>query len=96
VKSFAELDEEQRERAVEENLRRLVRAIRFGGLRFNDVANGSDLQARIDEVLEHADPDLADVQLLVSCGPELSAIARQAARDAIYVEGETVIALDDL
>jgi hypothetical protein len=81
---------------VEENLRRLVRAIRFGGLRFNDVANGSDLQARIDEVLDRANPESADLQLLVRCGPELSAIARQAARDVIYIEGETVIALDDL
>lgn len=98
MKTFNQLEDGQKAKAVAESLRRILIAITSGGLRFNDVANGNDLQARIDSVLEEAEsPGFSgDVNtlLLLKCQKELAAIARLAARDAVYVENDTVIALD--
>lgn len=79
-------------------MRRILRAITEGGLRFNDLANGNDLQQRIDEARVAAETGCCDWRGLVlrTCGSELTTIAQMAARDAFYAEGETVISLEDL
>lgn len=98
MKNYYELTDAQQERAVAESLRRIVQAISVGGLTFNDVANGNHLQARIDVVFETAgeDPEVAKKMIMTSCGRELLKIARMCAKDAIYVENDTVIAIDAL
>lgn len=98
MKQFTELSAAQQERAVEEAFRRLLRAVTDGGLRFNDLANGNDLQARIDEARERSSGISQLWRHLVAraCSEELSTLARMSARDAVYSEGETVIAVDDL
>jgi hypothetical protein len=105
MKKYAELSTAQKERAVQESLRRLLRAITEGGLRFNDIASGNDLQHRIDEAeakVSHLPEGSKEhisawrFHIMKSCLPELTVIARMAAHDAIYVEGDTVISLDQL
>ena len=98
MKKFQELTEQQKERAVEESFRRVVKAITHGGLTFNDVANGDDLQARIEIAREEAGDDLYLFGVLISlrCAAEISTLAEMSARDAVYVQGDTVISIDDL
>lgn len=97
MKRFSQLTAAQQELAELESLRRIVIAITKGGLRFNDVANGNDLQARIDAAREEsATPEALGDLIVARCRRELLALARLSARDAIYVEGDTVIALDEI
>jgi hypothetical protein len=98
LKTFNELTDAQRSRAVEEALRRILEAIAHRGLRFNDFANGNDLQARIDAAFARAGEDDAAWRLLVmaSCSSELTRLALMSARDAVVVEGEMVLSIDDL
>jgi hypothetical protein len=98
LKKFCELTPHQRERAVEEALRRILLAVTDGGLRFNDLANANDLQARIDAARVRSEQHEQDftTAVLLTCSGELGALARMSARDAIYTEGETVICVEDL
>lgn len=98
MKRYNQLNDEQKLRAVEESLRRVLHAIMCGGLRFNDVSNGNDLQARIDLSLADAGEDLERWKhlILLHCGRELRSIARMSAKDAVYVEDETVVDLGQL
>jgi hypothetical protein len=98
MKLFDDLSLAQQERAVEESLRRILAAVTGGGLRFNDLANGNDLQARIDRARVQSEPTLEGWAALVlsTCREELQALARMAARDAVFTEGETVISIEDL
>lgn len=98
MKSFADLTDDQRSLAIEESLRRVVRAVTEGGLRFNDLANGNDLQNRIDRARIQAEEEpVAWAHLVLeSCHGDLVKLAVMSAQDAVYVEGETVISLSDL
>lgn len=98
MKSFSALTNAQQERAIQETLRRLVHAIVAGDLRFNDIANGNDLQARIDHgrQLTVLAPDAYPGWLLLHCTKDLQILARETAVNAVYREGETVIELEDL
>jgi hypothetical protein len=98
VKRYEELSDEQKVRAIEESFRRVLHAIMCGGLRFNDVSNGNDLQSRVDAAQRESNNDDVRWALLLRlrCGKELRAIARMSAKDAVYVENETVVDLDAL
>lgn len=100
MKKFDQLSAEAQERAVEVALHRLLEHLATGALRFNDLANGNDLQARIERVMARPDvqeiPELLPTLIYAACAPELSELARMAAHDAVYTEGETVISLEDL
>ena len=67
-----------------------LKAILEGGLRFNDEANGDDLQARIDKACDQADkmqtPWFAHEYIMDTCREELTGMALAQAEDSLYSE----------
>jgi hypothetical protein len=99
MKQFHQLSPPQQERAIAIALERLLTAI-AQGLRFNDAANGNALQDRIDRAWEQATreqvPHMWGDFILTTCREDLTRVATMTARDAVYVNNETVISLDDV
>jgi hypothetical protein len=100
MKRFDQLSSRQQEGAVQLTLQRLLSAIIDGGLRFNDLANGNRLQDRIDRaraaVERQQTPHLLGEAVLRTCRDDLLKLARESAEAAVFVENETVIAMQDL
>lgn len=103
--NYAQLPPEKQELAQEKVFEDLVEAVVTRGLRFNDCANGSNLQFKIDRAWERVSkldvdteeqPDWVRHLVATECEVELKAIAVQTARDATYISNETVINLDQL
>lgn len=97
MKSFTELSEQQQFAAVDELFWRIVGHAVRGSLRFNDLANGNDLQARIEAVIARGYDDQYSAHWVAHvCHSEFRALAEESARTAVYVEQETVVRIDDL
>ena len=93
MKRFDELDSTTQEwalaRALDDVLR-MLKAILDEGLRFNDQANGDDLQARIDAAIDRAD-ELQTPWFAAGCilddavvKDALESMARADAEEALY------------
>lgn len=96
MKTFEQLDSTQQEKAIQKCTVRLLEAILEGGIRFNDQLNQDDLQARIDRAMAQAEkmktPWFASEYVMETCKDEIEGMARCDAEDALYSEGENVIA----
>ena len=90
MKRYNELNDQEQEQAVEKSLTSLLTVIIEGAIRFDDVKNGDDLQARIDRALEKADemrtPWFAGEYILDAVGEELREMAQVDAEEAYYSE----------
>ena len=100
MKLFTDLTTKQQAAATRLTLTRILWAITEGGLRFDDSANGDELQARIDRAREKVEreqtPHLWGEEILLLCREDLTKIAARAARDAVFTEGETTIDVTNL
>jgi len=96
MKTYQQLTEGQQANARDHELNALLLAIVGEGLRFDDKANGDDLQARINAAGEKANamqtPWFAHEYILDTCREDLEAMAVCTAEDALYSEDELVIA----
>jgi hypothetical protein len=95
VKTWTDLNEEQRAKAINREIENLLTEI-LEGLRFNDALNRDDLQARIDKAIAEANrqrtPWFAGECILETCREEIEGMARCTAEDALYPEaGEYTI-----
>jgi len=96
MKTYSDLTEEQRKKAVEKDVVSLLTEIIEGGIRFNDKINGDDLQARIDKAALKADqmktPWFVHEYIMETCREDIESMAVASAEDALYPElGEHVI-----
>lgn len=101
LKLFEDLQPEQQARAVETTFERLVVAVTECGLRFDDIHNGNHLQQKIDAAqLNAAGFELStgdwQVEVRLRCKDELLVLAAEAARTAVFTEGETTIDIGEL
>jgi len=98
MRTYQELTPEQQDKARIKALERLLTDI-TEGLRFNDAANGDDLQARIDAAGEKSEamqtPWFWHEYIMDTCRDELESMAAadaEDAEDALYPEpGERVL-----
>jgi hypothetical protein len=98
MKTYQALTQEDQAKAREKALVELLEAILSGQIRFNDEANGDDLQARIDKAADEAEkmqtPWFTHEYIMDTCREDLEAIAGPQAEEALYPEpGEHVIYL---
>lgn len=98
MKRYHELTTEQQQRAIDVLLARLVAAAVEGRLRFNDLANGNNLQRDIDtaNAVLGGSPLLAEEYVRRYCGLDLRLLAEQSAHGAVYTENETAVRIADL
>lgn len=101
MKVYEELTEQQKEKAVDFCLSRLLDGILDGAIRFSDTQNSDDLQARIERAIREADrlqtPWFAGECIMETCAEDLRGMATCDAEDSLYAEpGEYVIRLSDL
>ena len=100
MKTYNQLTEEQRKKAIQRAATLVLTDIIENGLRFNDELNGDNLQARIDKAFEKAEamrtPWFAHEYVLDTCREDIESLANPIAKDALYSEGETIIALEAL
>ena len=90
MKTYDQLSEDEKTRAIEASTNRLLSAICEGVLRFNDELNGDDLQARIDGAFAKAEkmrtPWFASAYVMEAARDEIEGMARFDAEDALYPE----------
>lgn len=96
MKTFDELTDAQQEHAIHKCIVSLLEDIVRGTVRFDDKANGTDIQARIDAAIDEAErmrtPWFAHKYVLKAIDAELSGMALSQATESIYPEaGERVI-----
>ena len=87
MRTYQELNQAEQERAREVALNELLEAV-MDGLRFNDEANGDDLQARIEAAGEKANamqtPWFWGSYIMDTCRGDLESMAAADAEDALY------------
>jgi hypothetical protein len=98
MRTYEQLTKEDQATARDKALVELLEAILSGQIRFNDEANGDNLQARIDKAADQAEqmqtPWFTHEYILDTCREDLEAIAGPQAEDALYPDkGEHVIYL---
>lgn len=90
MKRFEELTEEQQAEAVKFAEERLLEAIVYEGIRFDDEANGNDLQARIDAAFAESEkmktPWYAGQYIMDTCKEDIREMAISDAAGALYAE----------
>ena len=95
MKTYNELTEEQKKKAVEKELTELLTAIIEGAIVFNDEDNGDDLQKRIEVAAEKADkmrtPWFVHEYIMDTCKEELTGMATGTAEDALYAEANEYV-----
>lgn len=96
MKTFDELTDAQQEHAIHKCIVSLLEDIVGGTIRFDDKANGTDIQARIDAAIAEAErmltPWFAPQYVLKAIDAELSGMALSQATESLYSEaGEWVI-----
>ncbi len=101
LRLYEDLLPEQQRRAVALTFERIVIAVTECGLRFDDDHNGNQLQAKIDAAQFNEagyELPLEDWQRAVRllCEQEIMPLAEEAARTAVFTEGETLIQVGDL
>ena len=97
MRTYQELTEDEKKRAREKALEELLEAI-TEGIRFDDVANGDNLQARIDAAGEKSEamqtPWFWTSYILDTCKEDLESMALADAEEALYPDsGERIIRL---
>lgn len=96
MKTFKELTDAQQEHAIQKCIVSLLENIVEGVIRFDDEANGTDIQARIDAAIDEAErmqtPWFAHQYVLKAIDAELSGMALGQATESLFPEaGEWVI-----
>lgn len=88
MRTYSQLSTEEQAKAEKLALQELLEAIVEGGVRFTDDANKDDLQARIDKAFAESErmqtPWFAGEMILEAARPELEALAKVQAEDALY------------
>lgn len=88
MRTYDELTSEEQSAATDKATDELLQAIVEGAVRFNDEANGDDLQARIDKAFAEAEamqtPWFAGEYVMDAAGDELRSMAQAGAEDALY------------
>ena len=88
MKTYDELTEAERKKAVEFFLDSLLYEICEGAIRFNDKPNGDNLQSRIDRACQEAEsmqtPWFVGECVMERCGEELRGMALRSAKDSLY------------
>ena len=87
MRTYQELNQAEQERAREVALNELLEGV-MDGLRFNDEANGDDLQARIEAAGEKANamqtPWFWGEYIMDTCREDFEGMAAADAEDALY------------
>lgn len=87
-KTFDQLSDAEKEKAIDHALNVLLRAVVEGAIRFNDQANSDDLQARIDQASAKAEkmqtPWFAHEYIMDAAGDDLRSMAECDAESALY------------
>lgn len=101
MRTYAQLTDEEKKKAVSYFLGELLKPITDGVLRFNDRLNGDGLQARIDAACKKADdmktPWFAHEYILETCREDLEGMASVDAEEAFYLDaGEHAVRADKL
>lgn len=96
MKTYNELTNAEKDKALAAATVSLLEAILEGSLRFNDALNHDDLQARIDAACIKAEtmrtPWFAHEYILETCREDIEAMARCDAEDSLYpVRGQNVV-----
>lgn len=90
MKKFDELTQEQQAEAVKLAEEQLLEAIVYEGIRFDDEANGNDLQTRIDAAFAEAErmqtPWYAGNYIMDTCKEDIHELAMGSAMEALYAE----------
>jgi hypothetical protein len=90
MKTFEQLTADEQTAAIQRALNDLLEAATNGAIRFDDAANGNDLQARIDAAGLKSErmrtPWFAAEYILDAARADLEAMARADAEDAVYAE----------
>ncbi|MCP4527483.1 MAG: hypothetical protein GY833_16440 [Aestuariibacter sp.] len=90
MKTYNELNSEQKERALNQAIESLVNAIAEGTIRFDDKINGDNLQHKINKAINKADkmqtPWFAGELIMETCADEITGMAQCDAEDALYSE----------
>ncbi len=88
MRTYNELRKDEKEEAHQIALNELLTAIVEGAVRFDDAANGDDLQARIDAACIAAEdmqtPWFSGDYIMDTCRQDLESIAFASAEDALY------------
>ena len=92
MKTYKELTAEQQAGAVARCLNDLLEAVIEGGIRFDDKANGNDLQARIDAAGVAAEkmqtPWFVGEYIMDTCREDLTEMATADAEEILYAGPE--------
>jgi hypothetical protein len=96
MKTFDQLTDNEKAKAIDAAVSRLLEGICEGVLRFSDEKNGDDLQARIDAAFERAEklrtPWFAADYIMDAAGDEIREMAQCDAEDSVYSEpGERIV-----
>jgi hypothetical protein len=95
MKRYHELTHMQQRKAFDKCTAALLNDI-SEGMRFNDALNGDNLQARIDRAFKDAElmrtPWFVGEYIMDTCREDIEGMAQCTAEDALYSEGEIVIA----
>jgi hypothetical protein len=95
MKTFEQLTDEQKAKAVAWHEQKVLEAVVEGSLRFNDEMNHDDLQKRIDaawaEVERLHTPWFAGEAIWETCSEELNGIASANAERSLYSEPDEFV-----
>lgn len=90
MKTFIDLTEEQKEKAITQEMSSLLEAIISGAINFNDKLNGDNLQARINTACEKANdmrtPWFSHEYIMDTCSDDIRSMSEASAHDALYSE----------
>ena|SRR3990167_5559976 len=90
MKTYSELSEAQKDRALEKALMDILRGVSEGVIHFNDELNKDSLQERIDAAWKKAEamktPWFAHEYIMDTCRDDLTSMAQAQAEDSLYAE----------
>lgn len=96
---YIELTESLCQQAIARALAHILQAVTDGNLHFDDLANGNNLQERIDHTCAVAEreqaPQLCGEHVMRLCRVELTALAERTAQTSVYSDGFAIANLNE-